>query len=171
MFDLQGFQKRLQIVIQQHFNGNQKEFNAAINQRDAATKWRDSKPSLDAILTITKKFNISANWILFGIGPQQLKTGDNYRVEDSLLRLAGLLEIDNSFRWIDRLARKLNLPAQRFTDCIADNTISELLLSDIASRGFPADKWLQIDVIQSQEQLTEEASPFTRKQAGMIKGR
>ncbi|MEJ2040753.1 MAG: hypothetical protein P8X55_17750, partial [Desulfosarcinaceae bacterium] len=106
MFDLKSFQHRLQIIIQQHFNGNQKEFNAAINQRDAATKWRECKPSLDAILTIAKTFNISANWLLLGIGPQQLEGQDTFRVEDSLLRLAGLMEIDTSFRWIDRLAKK-----------------------------------------------------------------
>ena len=143
MFNRRHFHRRLQIVIQQHFNGNQKNFNAAIDQRDAVTKWRDSKPSLDAILTISEKFNISANWLLFGIGPQQLQTHHTVRVEEGFLRLAGLLGVEDGFRWIDKIARKLKIPAQRFTDCIYNNTIDDELLAQIEAQGFPASGWLQ----------------------------
>jgi hypothetical protein len=143
MFDRRDFQRRLQIVIQQHFSGNQKKFNTAIDQRDAVTKWRDSKPSLDAILTISEKFNVSANWLLFGIGPQQLQTHHTVRVEEGFLRLAGLLGVEDGFRWIDKIARKLKIPAQRFTDCIYNNTIDDELLAQIEAQGFPASGWLQ----------------------------
>ena len=143
MFDQRLFHTRLQIIIQQHFNGNQKEFNAAIDQRDAVTKWRDAKPSLDALLTIAEKFNISTNWLLFGIGPQQLQAVDTYRVEDGFLRLARLLGIEESFRWVDKLSKKLKIPAHRFTDCIAANTIPDGLLTEIASRGVPTANWLR----------------------------
>jgi len=142
MFDRRHFHRRLQIVIQQHFNGNQKKFNAAIDQRDAVTKWRDSKPSLDAILTIAEKFNVSANWLLFGIGPQQLQTHQNVRVEEGFLRLAGMMGIADGFRWIDKIARKLKIPVHRFTDCIYNNTIDDALLDQIEAQGFPASGWL-----------------------------
>lgn len=143
MFNQRLFHRRLQIIIQQHFNGNQKEFNAAINQRDAVTKWRDAKPSLDALVTISEKFNVSANWLLFGIGPQQIEETETYRVENSFLRLARLLGIEDSFRWIDKISKKLKIPAYRFTDCISANNIPDKLLSEIASYGYPADRWLQ----------------------------
>ncbi len=143
MFNQRLFHSRLQIIIQQHFKGNQKEFNAAINQRDAVTKWRDAKPSLDALVTISEKFNVSANWLLFGIGPQQLEEAETYRVENSFLRLARLLGIEDSFRWIDKISKKLKIPAYRFTDSISTNDIPEKLVSEIALRGYPADTWLQ----------------------------
>ena len=166
MFNQRSFHRRLQIIIQQHFNGNQKEFNAVIDQRDAVTKWRDAKPSLDAILTISEKFNVSANWLLFGIGPQRLETRDTYRVEDSLLRLARLLGIEDSFRWIDKISKILKIPAHRFTDCISANIIPEELLSEIASRGYPAEKWLQGDTTDHESRfanLSERAAGRTAK--------
>jgi hypothetical protein len=171
MFDRRHFHRRLQIVIQHHFDGNQKKFNTAIGQRDAVTKWRDSKPSLDAILTISEKFNVSANWLLFGIGPQQLETHHNVRVEEGFLRLAGLLGIEDGFRWIDKIARKLKIPAHRFTACISNNTIDDELLAQIEAQGFPASRWLQQPKPDSQDRSTDRSNNFAEPRAVIDKGR
>lgn len=171
MFDRRHFHRRLQIVIQQHFNGNQKKFNAAIDQRDAVTKWRDSKPSLDSILTISEKFNVSANWLLFGIGPQQLETHDNVRVEEGFLRLAGLLGIEDGFRWVDKIARILKIPAHRFTGCISNNTIDDELLAQIEAQGFPASRWLQKSKPDRQDRSTGRFDDLAEPRAIINKGR
>ena len=171
MFDQRLFHSRLQIIIQQHFNGNQKEFNAAIDQRDAVTKWRDAKPSLDALLAIAEKFNISTNWLLFGIGPQQLQAVDTYRVEDGFLRLSRLLGIEESFRWVDKLSKRLKIPAHRITDCIAANTIPDELLTEITSHGFPTSKWLRGNTTDHADRLKDPADREAARPAEMSAAR
>ncbi|MBF0121564.1 MAG: hypothetical protein HQK79_22260 [Desulfobacterales bacterium] len=56
----------MRYLIETKCDGVAKKFNDVINQRDAATRWRNEKPSLEALLTIADKFNCSLDWLITG---------------------------------------------------------------------------------------------------------
>jgi hypothetical protein len=58
------FNNNLERLIREKCDGVQNRFNEIVGHRDAATRWKRSKPSLDAILDITEKFKCSVDDLL-----------------------------------------------------------------------------------------------------------
>lgn len=70
MWDKSIFIKNIDKIINDRCGGIQKRFNEAIGDRQAVTKWKsttkDSRPSVDMLLRISRKFNVSLDWLLTG---------------------------------------------------------------------------------------------------------
>jgi len=66
IWDQEIFNKNLEMLIKGKFGdarGSQARFNQKFG-RDAATRWKKERPSLDNILAISEYFNCSIDWLL-----------------------------------------------------------------------------------------------------------
>lgn len=64
-WDQATFNKNIEYLIKTKCGGVQNKFNEKLG-RDAATRWKKSRPSLENILAITEAFGCSIDWLLTG---------------------------------------------------------------------------------------------------------
>lgn len=61
------FLENVDKIVAEQCGGSQTKFNNIIDQRDAATRWKNqTNPSFRAILNICEKFNCDIAWLLTG---------------------------------------------------------------------------------------------------------
>jgi len=62
------FYNNIKQIIKICCNGKALAFNEKIKSRDAATRWRNKKPSINSIATIIHVFGVSIDWLVEGQG-------------------------------------------------------------------------------------------------------
>jgi hypothetical protein len=62
------FVNNIATIIHTMCHDNSSKFNGIIGSRDAATRWKTPgyRPSLDILLTVTEKFDVTMDWLLTG---------------------------------------------------------------------------------------------------------
>ncbi len=115
-------------------------------------------PRTDLIIKICQKLNISANWLLFGMGEKYLadiqsrpvKHKPSYnRVEESLLRLFFLanIQINTQGGWISYLSIFLDIDQEVIERWIMNDHLPSGFIKMIEAQGFSSDSWLDYDLI------------------------
>lgn len=68
-WDKEVFLKNIDHLVKTKCGGSQKEFNRRVGPRDAATRWKKNKPTVEYIIKICEEFNCSIDWLLMGKEP------------------------------------------------------------------------------------------------------
>lgn len=109
-------------LIKSDCGNNASEFNKRIAQRDAATKWKKpgAKPSLDALLKISERFNCSLDWLLAGKEPAEVSPNIVIQTTDKLKTFHREFAMDNY------------IPVRLLADKVAAGSPAEINERDIA---------------------------------------
>lgn len=76
------FNNNIECLIDNKCDGIQNRFNEKLG-RDAATRWKKSRPSLENLLAITEEFDCSMEWLLTGKEQQEncyVECGDKLKI-------------------------------------------------------------------------------------------
>lgn len=125
-----------------------------------AKLWENgSYPRTDLIIKVCQKLNVSANWLLFGIGDKKLNstlksTKTKHQpiynsVEESLLRLFFLanIQVDTQGGWIGCLSLFLDIDQEIIERWIINDRLPSGFVKMIEAQGFNSESWLDLRLI------------------------
>lgn len=101
MWDKTIFLKNIDYLVLKKCNGINQVFNNKINDRDATTKWKttENRPSVKALLKISKVFDVSVDWLL--MGKEQQNNNYNFECDETTMDLCRTVKelIESKSHW------------------------------------------------------------------------